>query len=1632
MAGRSRHPPFRLVVVHLLLGLASLIPATTRAQPPPATVTVGLIIDADSPVGRIANTTIPMALDDFYAAFPNASTRVRVLQHDSGGDVVAAASAALQLMTAQGARAILGPQSSVESAFVADVATRAEVPVVSFSATSPSVSASAAPFFVRAALSDAAQAGALAALATYFGWRRVVPIYQDDDYGAAFVPFLVDALTAARAEVPYRCALPGGASKDAVAAAMYRLESEQTRAFVVHARPALAELVFAAAVEAGMMAEGNAWIITNGLTGLLGSINPPQGIIGLMPHEPATPRLRDVRKRWAQKFMRDHRDADLAQAEMGCYALWAYDAAWAVASAAERLGPGDLSSPPGLVGGKSGPTDFSGLGKSISGEKFLAAITNTTFDGLSGRFQLINGELAVPAFRVVNIMDNAKERNLGFWTSKDGLHRKLGGGASASNNSGLAPVIWPVESTVVPIGWVQPTSGRKLRVAVPGDVDPGYRAIMHLDVDPATNRTVAGGFVIEVFEAAVRLLPYALPFEYVLVGSMPYDRLVENVGNGDFDAAVADITITANRSQHVDFTLPYMSSGIAMVVPMRDQRSNRAWVFLKPLRYDLWLISFVFLIFTGFVVWAIEHRVNREFRGPASYQIGTLLYFGFSTLVFAHREDLKSNLTRFVVVVWVFVVLILQSSYTASLTSMLTVPQLEPTIGDYASLWLGTDKVGIMNDSFMRASMTKAGFPQSRLVPYSATQSFHEALLNGTIGAVVDETPYLRLFLKAYCGNFTETAQTNKTGGFGFAFPKGSPYVADLSRAILNLTESDEMSAIERKWFGDAEGCAAQGSPFTSDSLSFASFWGLFLVTGATSLLCCAVHLATFLVANRRRIRVVALTSDVHWKDRLRMFLQLFDDKDLSSHTFRTKDGGGSVAGRSANDAGASPAVAHIAAGSPLSASNHTRPSMKAGAAHRQLAVGNRSPARPSFRFLVVLLCLAGSERGEGQAAGGRRVVDVGVILDRTTWLGNVSWACMEMALEDFYADSGHANYRTRVRLHLRDTGPSAVDAASAGVDLLKNFRVQAIVGPQTSTQAKFLAELGNKASVPIISFSADSPSRSSSQTPYFIRTAWNDSSQAEAIASLVQKFNWREVVPVIEDDDTNTRFIPDLVDALGHVGTRVSHRFFRLAKDEGVMGQGFVWITAYDTVRLQDFKQRWHAKYKRENPGTKLNGPILSGLYAYDTVWALALASEKDWKLVSTTYKIINVVDQDRKEVGFWTPEFNISRSLKKKDDLYTIIWPGFCARVFEEVIHALPYEVPIYYKEFGDGKGESNGTYDSLIYKVYLNECAFSANCNTEFDAVVGDITILANRSLYVDFTLPYTESGQSYTASLSSILTVEQLQPTVTNLDEVIRRGDYVGYLNDSFMPGLLKRLKINDSKLIPFNSPEEYNDALSTGRVAVIVDEIPYLKYFLSKYCHNYTMVGPTYKFDGFGYAFPRGSPLTPEISRGILELASNGTMAELEKELYGDTICPDKDDSQTSSSLTLHSFLGLFIITGASSLLALILHAGITLYSNRSHLISAHSQGSWGGLLAILPKIFHEHDNSSNTPDKDEMGIPNVNPTAESTCSMSNHTMENFDLDTDMGSPLEGEGTPGREVSNQDPGPPSFAYMHSAG
>ena len=124
------------------------------------------------------------------------------------------------------------------------------------------------------------------------------------------------------------------------------------------------------------------------------------------------------------------------------------------------------------------------------------------------------------------------------------------------------------------------------------------------------------------------------------------------------------------------------------------------------------------------------------------------------------------------------------------------------------------------------------------------------------------------------------------------------------------------------------------------------------------------------------------------------------------------------------------------------------------------------------------------------------------------------------------------------------------------------------------------------------------------------------------------------------------------------------------------------------------------------------------------------------------------------------------------------------------------------------------------------------------------------------------------QSYTASLTSLLTVQQLQPTVIDVNQLIKSGEYVGYQQGSFVLGILKGMGFDETKLKVYNSTEECDELLSKGSanggIAAAIDEIPYMKLFLGNYCSKYTMLESIYKTDGFGFV----SSLSPSLSLSL--------------------------------------------------------------------------------------------------------------------------------------------------------------------
>ncbi|CAK9146062.1 unnamed protein product [Ilex paraguariensis] len=127
-----------------------------------------------------------------------------------------------------------------------------------------------------------------------------------------------------------------------------------------------------------------------------------------------------------------------------------------------------------------------------------------------------------------------------------------------------------------------------------------------------------------------------------------------------------------------------------MVVRITYEDMDDKWTLFKPLKRDLWLTSIAFFILTEFFIWVLEHRINTAFRG----------------------ERLVSNLTRLVVVVWVFVMLIFSSSYTASLSSRLTAQRFRPTIKDVKELLENGHNVGCQEGSFMVDRLKGKGFEE--------------------------------------------------------------------------------------------------------------------------------------------------------------------------------------------------------------------------------------------------------------------------------------------------------------------------------------------------------------------------------------------------------------------------------------------------------------------------------------------------------------------------------------------------------------------------------------------------------------------------------------------------------------------------------------------------------------------------------------------------------------------------------------------------------------------------------------------------------------------------------------------------------------------------------------------------------
>ena len=111
-------------------------------------------------------------------------------------------------------------------------------------------------------------------------------------------------------------------------------------------------------------------------------------------------------------------------------------------------------------------------------------------------------------------------------------------------------------------------------------------------------------------------------------------------------------------------------------------------------------------------------------------------------------------------------------------------------------------------------------------------------------------------------------------------------------------------------------------------------------------------------------------------------------------------------------------------------------------------------------------------------------------------------------------------------------------------------------------------------------------------------------------------------------------------------------------------------------------------------------------------------------------------------------------------------------------------------------------------------------------------------------------------SYTANLSSMLTIQRMEPSITSIELLKRNNLTVGYDKGTFVGNYLKEeLNFNSTNIKEIDSEEKYITEFESKGISAAFLEAPYAKVFLHRYCKGYiadTSHTATYRFGGFGF------------------------------------------------------------------------------------------------------------------------------------------------------------------------------------
>ncbi len=299
-----------------------------------------------------------------------------------------------------------------------------------------------------------------------------------------------------------------------------------------------------------------------------------------------------------------------------------------------------------------------------------------------------------------------------------------------------------------------------------------------------------------------------LDFELVEV---PYEDIRTRVVDGTLDAAVGEISVSAEDEKILDFTQPYLISSLGIAVHGRQWKE--AWIEAVTEFFN-WTVAqfivgiFVAMLIVSVVIWLVEKRHHTGHFKGGIHGIGSALWFAAVTMTTVGYGDKTpaTLLGRIVAICWMFVGVLLVSAFTATVASSMSAARINDSfnhISDFQHL-----ACGVLRGSEAEILASKFGLNST---PFESLEDALRQLANKRLQAVVADKISLRYLQRKMAREkpavrFEVPPLTIRSSFLAIPVRQDHADYDRINQSLLKLTASPEWEQLLARWIGADRG----------------------------------------------------------------------------------------------------------------------------------------------------------------------------------------------------------------------------------------------------------------------------------------------------------------------------------------------------------------------------------------------------------------------------------------------------------------------------------------------------------------------------------------------------------------------------------------------------------------------------------------------------------------------------------------------------------------------------------------------------------------------------------------------------------------------------------------------------------